>query len=377
MSLELNISAYNSIERISEIKSHFGAKKILLVTGRSSYKACGAKDIIEKNLSPNEYIRFSNFEVNPKLEDGIRGTQLAKEANVGLVLAIGGGSVIDMAKMIKGFLGSPNEAENLIRGKKSVIDINIPLIAVPTTAGSGSEATHFAVVYIGKDKFSLAASCLLPNMVVLDGSLLKSASSYQKAINGLDALAQAIEGCWAVSSTQECRDYAFEAIKLLVTHLPKIINSNNEIDLQNVMLASNLAGKTINIAKSTAPHAFSYAFTSYHNIPHGHAVWLTLPEIFSLHNSAKENNITDPRGAEYFHDVMSQLKDVLGIKNDRNCASYLRKFMNDLGVEPDMSKLGVMSNEQRKFVASRVNLERFANNPMVIEKSEIIQIFHL
>lgn len=371
------ISGYGAFNSINEIVDQFEARKILLVTGRRSYQACGAQATIEQNLSPDTYVRFSDFEVNPKLEDGKRGARLALEAQVDLVVAVGGGSAIDIAKLIKALLTEPEDAEALVRGDIPLEANGIPLVAIPTTAGSGSEATHFAVVYIGKNKYSLASPSLLPSRTVLDGSLLKSASPYQKAVNGLDALAQAIEGCWAANSTDQSREYSLDAIRLIVAHLPAIVNSNNEADLQNMMRASNLAGQSINISKTTAPHAFSYAFTSYHDIPHGHAVWLTLPEIFAIHATAANDKVSDPRGVEHFKSIMQQLVSALGIDSASDSAAFLRNFMQKLGIEGDMRKMKIEDPEQRKFLSAQVNAQRLANNPVIIDEGDIGRIFYL
>ncbi len=373
-----HIVGFGTFDQIGKINAQFAPKKIMLVTGRGSYAACGAKEIIGNNFSPNEYIQFNDFEINPKLSDAQRGTELARANNIDLILAIGGGSVIDIAKLIKAlYTANPNKAESIARGETAMSDPNIPLVAVPTTAGSGSEATHFAVVYIGKDKFSLADQALLPNMTILDGKLLQSASAYQKAINGLDALAQSIEGCWAVGSTDESQAYGFKGIELLMTNLSKILTTNDEESLQNVMLASNLAGKTINISKTTAAHAFSYAFTGYHDVPHGHAVWLTLPEIFAIHLEGNCETVNDPRGLEHVSSTLRHLTKLLGIQNTQTTGDFLRKFLVRLGVEPDMQKMGAITNEQRSFIPLQVNLQRLDNNPFILGKKEISRIFSI
>ena len=370
-------TGYGCLEHIGDLLEGYQPGKVLLVTGQASYEACGARAVIEQQLPDDSYIHFSDFGVNPKLEDGERGVRLAKDAGIDLILAIGGGSAIDMAKMIKAIYNDPETAADIVRGEKEIVDAGIPMIVVPTTAGSGSEATHFAVAYIGKKKYSLAAASLLPNAVLLDGSLLKSASPYQRAINGLDALAQAIEGCWAVGSTEENQKYSLKSIELLMNYLPDIVKGNDADSLQNVMLAANLAGKSINISKTTAPHAFSYAFTSYYDVPHGHAVWLTLPAVFGIHVLAEESDISDPRGIEYFQSIMKKLGSALGIPENTNGTSYLREFLAALDVEGDMTKLGVKDAQQRQFLANQVNLQRLANNPVTIGDKEIDLIFSL
>ena len=164
-------------------------------------------------------------------------------------------------KVNKAFFKNSGSEERLARGLISLDDPEIPLIAIPTTAGSGSEATHFAVVYIDEEKFSLASDFLLPEAVILDGNLISSGSKYQKTCNALDALSQAIESAWAAGSTEKSRQFAFEAISACWRLIPKVLQTekHNVADLQAMIVASNQAGRAINISKTTAAHAWSYA----------------------------------------------------------------------------------------------------------------------
>ena len=374
--VQKNFSEFNSLNEISLLKEHYQAKHILLITGKESFTLCGARKIIETQLNIEEVTMFNEFSVNPKIEDCVFGAELAVDNNVDLILAIGGGSVLDMAKLIKAFIPSPQEAKSIAQGRKPVQATNIPLIAVPTTAGSGSEATHFAVVYVNRGKLSLASPYLLPDKVILDASLLKSANAYQRAINGLDALAQAIEGCWAVNSTAETRHLSLKAIQLLIKHLPCAIENNNVNDLQNIQYAANLAGKVINSTKTTAPHAFSYAFTSYHNVPHGHAVWLTLPAIFEIHMDAASADIIDKRGRKHLKPLMKSLAKALNIDSKRPKDS-LQAFMRVIGVEPSMEVMGINTNIRKSFAANQVNIERLSNNPVSITDKQIASIFNI
>ena len=374
--LPTSIAKYHSVDQLSNIVSRYKARKILFVTGKHSFEMCGAKSFIESTFHTDDYFVFNDFSVNPKLEDSIKGARLALQHQIDIIVAIGGGSVMDIAKLIKAFIPSIENAEAIAKSEMPVINTTIPLIAVPTTAGSGSEATHFAVVYIGKQKFSLADQCLLPDAAILDGTLLYSASPYQKAINGLDALAQAIEGCWAVKSTSETRIKSILAIQLLMAHLPSAINQNSMEDLQKIMYAAHLAGQVINVTKTTAPHAFSYSFTSNQGIPHGHAVWLTLPTIFELHLNAREDQIIDPRGPDHLYQVMNRLVEALSIKGGLP-EVYLKAFMKKIGVEPEMKMLGVNTIEDRLFASKQVNRERLKNNPMRFSKQNIAKIFYL
>ena len=114
-----------------------------------------------------------------------------------------------------------------------------------------------------------------------------------------------------------------------------------------MMEASNLAGKAINISKTTAAHAWSYAITSHHGVPHGHAVWLTLPRIFQIHSMASANQVTDPRGKEHFTTIITRLMDMLDIASPEGSASHLKSYLKAVNVESDIAKIGASTAKQR------------------------------
>jgi alcohol dehydrogenase class IV len=372
------LTGIGALSQLSEIRAQFKAKKVMLVTGKASYSASGAKSIVDTALQDDTIIQFSDFDVNPKIEDAERGVALALEAGVDLVVGVGGGSVMDMAKLIKAFYSAPDKTKELARGELTMTDPGIPMILVPTTAGSGSEATHFAVVYIGLDKYSLASQLLLPDAVILDGSLIASATHYQKACNGLDALAQAIESAWAAGSTEQSREYSFGAVSLCAKYLKDVLVSNPTHDaLQGMMEASNLAGKAINISKTTAAHAWSYAITSHYNVPHGHAVWLTLPSIFEMHATASPSDVTDPRGIAHFNGIMERLMNIWGISAATDSARHLKSYLQEISVESDITNMGADTTSKREFLSKQVNMQRMSNNPVGLTHEQISQIFDL
>lgn len=372
------VSGIGSLSQLSAMRAKFKAKTVLLVTGKMSYRESGAQSIIEAALRDDIVVRFSDFAVNPRLEDAERGVALAKEAGVDLIVAVGGGSVIDMAKLIKALYSAPERAKELAKGELEMKDPGIPMLLIPTTAGSGSEATHFAVVYIGHDKYSLASELLLPDGVILDGSLIASVSHYQMACNGLDALAQAIESAWAVGSTEQSREYSFRATSLCAKYLKEVLVPAASTDaFQGLMEAANLAGKAINISKTTSAHAWSYAITSHYSIPHGHAVWLTLPRIFQIHATASSSMVTDPRGTEHLNSIMKRLMNILGVVSPEGIASYLKSYLQSINIETDLSKIGVSTKKQREFLSQQVNMQRMENNPVGLTGEHVNQIFEL
>jgi len=372
------ISGIGSFGDFEKLKKLYTGKNILLVTGKGSYSACGVESVLDFALKNDNVLKFSDFGVNPKIEDAERGAALARNSDINLIIAVGGGSVIDMAKLIKAFYSTPKLSRELAQGFATMSDPKIPLIVAPTTAGSGSEATHFAVVYIGLEKYSLASTLLLPEIVILDGTLTSTCSAYQKACNGLDALSQAIESAWAAGSTKESRAYSFEAVKLCVKYLKTVIESGAQnTALQGMLEAANLAGQAINISKTTAAHAWSYGITSLHNVPHGHAVWLTLPKIFQLHLDAAAGRVTDPRGLQHLKIIMKDLTTALSIPPSENVAEHLNKYLSSINVETEMSNIGANTKKLRKILSEKVNMQRMSNNPIRLDSNDIAYIFDL
>src|SRR3989344_1935280 len=253
---------------------------IFLVTGKKSYFESGAQEVLEHILHSYQVTYFSDFSVNPQLEDVIKGTSLFRKTNSDLVIAVGGGSVIDIAKSINFLAAQQGAPEDYITKKQTAQIKPKSFVAIPTTAGTGSEATHFAVVYIQKTKYSLAhEEWMLPDYVFLDPTLTYNLPRYITASTGIDVLCQAVESYWSTQSTEESKGYAREAIGMVLNNLVEAVNNPSLQSREAMLLAANLAGKAINISKTTACHSVSYPMTSYFGVSHGHACALTLAEM--------------------------------------------------------------------------------------------------
>lgn len=141
---------------------------------------------------------FQGFSSNPKYEDVLRGVEAFRAENCDAVVAVGGGSSLDVGKCIKLFARMDPEQDCLAQPLQ---ENGVPLAAVPTTAGTGSESTHFAVVYVNGEKRSVASTAALPDLAILDADALDTLPLYQKKCTLLDALCQGIESAWSVRST--------------------------------------------------------------------------------------------------------------------------------------------------------------------------------
>ena len=371
------ISGIGSISKLREALLDKKVKNLLLVTGKNSFRSSGGEKALRPLFDIFKVIRFKDFEVNPKFEDALKGVSIARENKIDAVVSIGGGSVIDIAKLILVFFEPHQNPKNIVKGLQKPINPKIPHFSIPTTAGTGSESTHFAVVYLNKNKYSVSANFLTPYMAILDGELIISNSRKQKAYNGLDALAQAIESHWATGSTEESRSYSRKAIPILYNSLTKVVSGDVEKkDYQNFIFAANLAGKAINISKTTAPHAFSYKLTSKYGIPHGHAVWLTLPKIFEIHLNTYDTKKLNLGSCEEFREILNEILSLLGI-NKNIILIELQKFLKNLDLEFSMENLGASTKAARREIAEGVNLERLKNNPVTFSEEDIHNIFNL
>ena len=352
-----------SVESLNEILSSHEPNRIFLVTGKKSYSFCGAEKSFEETLKRYGVFRFHDFEENPKIEDVERGMNLFREFNPDLVMGIGGGSVLDMAKLLNILSPQPNSPKEYILKNKEIDIKGKPLVLIPTTSGTGSEATHFAVVYIDKEKHSLAHELMLPNYSIVDSQFTHNLPRKITASTGMDALSQSIESYWAVDSTEESMEYSRQAIKLIMGNLEIAANNPSDESRLAMAKAAHLAGKAINITKTTAPHALSYAFTSYFGVPHGHAVGLTLGEILVYNALVTEKDVADKRGVGYVQKVMYQLNGFLGTSNTDSSREKIKNLMNSIGLETNLSNLGIKNENDIDLITNSVNAERLNNNP--------------
>ncbi len=359
---------YQQGELVSFVKD-FSPSKIFLVRANKSFEVSGAKLFIENLIGTAEITSFHNFSVNPKIEDLQKGIEIFREGDFDLIIAIGGGSVLDMAKLISVLSHQHSELANLITGNAQIAEHKTPLLAIPTTAGTGSEATMFSVVYIDNMKYSVSSPSILPNSVYLSPYFLKTASPYLAACTGLDAFCQAVESIWSVNATEESESYGLKAIELIWNNLHSAAVLSDALAMEQMLEASFLAGKAINITKTTAPHAISYAFTTYYNIPHGHAVALSLPFFFVFNYALTNQNCTDPRGVE---SVKMRIDKVLNLINADIETAYavLDNFFRKVGITINLSEL--IKDFDPSLIAENINVERLGNNPRRVSKDNVL-----
>ena len=364
-------TGYNSYKKIYDILDKYSPKKIFLVTGKKSYFLSGAKKLLSEFVNGYEHIRFYDFETNPKLKDLINGINIFNREKCDIIIGIGGGSVMDIAKSISILATQRGDLEEFIKGKLPLKKREILSIMIPTTAGTGSESTHFCVIYINKTKYSLAHHSLFPDFVILDPIFTEILSPYITACTSMDALCQAIESFWSTNSTEESRIYSKQAIELIMPTIIKNVNNPDKKSREKMLIASNLAGKAINIAKTTAAHSVSYPITSHFNIPHGHAVALTLPYFIEFNNGISLENLQDSRGIKFVKNRMSEIFTMLKVKTAAEAKNKLLRIMKEIKLETKISKLGINRNNIDIIIENGFNPQRVKNNPRIITEIDL------
>lgn len=178
----------------------------------------------------------------------------------------------------------------------------------------------------------------MPEYAILDSQFVENNPKYLKACTAMDTFCHAIESYWAKKSTAISRSYAKEAMILCKNNIEKYVNSNDEVVANNMLKASNLAGKAINISRTTAAHALSYKITSEYGIPHGHAVSLTIVKLIEM--NSKE--------CQYAKDIYN----IIGFKNS---VEYFENLFKNIGLETSLEELGITDIQT---IVDSINIER-------------------
>lgn len=335
------IRGRGSLKRLPEMMEKTGIRTPLIVGGK--VLTAGMMRNVPEMLS---FAVFSGYHANPDLDDAKEGLKLYQHFRCDGLISIGGGSCIDTAKAIK---------EQLIHD----VGVVVPQIAIPGTAGTGSEATQTAVVYINGMKKSLSRQELLPDGVILDADLLDTLPVYHKKSSTLDALSQGIESYWSRSATDDSKVHAFLAILGVLDNLKGYLAGDSHA-AEEMLDASFQSGKAINMTRTTAAHAMSYRLTKTLGIAHGHACMLTLPVLWEImQESGKMNTLLD--------DLSSKIR----MGDSRMVPKLLRGIMYDL----DMVIPPVPDEETLQDLADSVNPERMSNHPLSMSSEEIKNVY--
>ena len=330
---------------------------ILIVTGKNSFKDSGAEIFFNKISSKYNMTIYSKTEKTPSFKEISRLFIKYEQSNFDLIVAYGGGSVIDFSKLVALFKNNIPLFKNNFQNSADIIN-TIPIIAIPTTAGSGAESTKFAVMYRENIKSSVLNKRILPKYAILDPKTTFSLSKHQIACSAIDAVCQSIESLWAKNKNRESELYALKSLSLIYPNISRIYENNENI--RSLLLeGSNLSGKAINISRTTAPHAMSYYLTAFHDIPHGEAVAINIEPFIKMNfESIREK-------------IKVKLFEIFRVSTKNEFIRSIKLLKLKLGLKSDLSKL---RNLNIDTYSTFINIERLKNNPIELTTNDILNL---
>jgi alcohol dehydrogenase len=351
-----------------------GFSRPLIVTDPGIY-SLGLCDPLLKKLDEESltYIVYKDVVANPTFDCINEAFAMAKKNNCDSIIAIGGGSSMDVGKAVGALMSNPKKSLSKMRGILKVRKRLPLLIAIPTTAGTGSEATLAAVVVNSKthEKFAIEDPKLIPAVAVLDSSLLKKLPKKIISSTGMDALTHAVESYIGHSLTKKTRSYAIEAVRLISDNLYAFYsNPEDEAPRSNMQRAAYLAGVSFTRSYVGYVHAIAHSLGGEYNVPHGLANAIILPYVLKAYGVKAEK-------------ALARLSDAITLT--KSGASTHEKAVAFIAWIEDMNeKMGIPKSfdhlikpEDISLLAARANKEANPLYPVPKEmnKNELIEIY--
>jgi len=354
-----------SLSKIGEVVSQYG-KRVFLITMSDFATKYGYTEYILDKISEKEvplYL-YDEVEVSPT-ESGLRKvTEIFSDSGCDIILAFGGGSVIDAAKAVslKAKLGG-NIADYYY---PNVIDKEVyPIIAVPTTCGTGSEVTKYAIITddsTGKKK-TILGDPLIPEIALLDADTLKPLPQNLIASTGCDVLCHAIESFLGKKHTPFSDLYSAEASRIAFANITKAYEGDEDAK-ESMLYAACMGGAAINTTGTTAAHALGYYLSSKYHIPHGVATIMFLPHILTYEMTS-------------IKDRLEELARLSGFDNS-NTEYFVKKLywtLGQIGMAKGLGTFIIKEEEIDKIVQEGLSFTRnLENNPVELDEKALSEI---
>ena len=332
---------YNNENFIKEFKDlilKLNPAKILFVCSMDYDRYGYRKALDELNV---QSVAFTGFEPCPEVSSVQNGVKIFTQNDCDLIVAVGGGSAIDVAKAIKLFSES-----------------DVEILAVPTTAGTGAEVTRFSVLYSNGDKDSVRSWDIIPEYQIFDYTTLESLPYIQRVVTGLDAFTHAVEAYWSKDATDESRAYSADALRLFNDNFDQYL-ADDKRSYEPMMKCSELAGRAINIAQTTACHAFSYKLHKLKGFYHGQAVAVCLVYIWKYMLEQNSDDVA-------LEMLLAETEIVSGYTPEK-----FEELLFKLCLLDDLT----MTAEQFDETVNGVNVNRLLNHPVAFTDGDIKNIY--
>ncbi|MFP7493459.1 iron-containing alcohol dehydrogenase [Terribacillus saccharophilus] len=368
------ITGSGSIATIGEQARKFDAKHVVIVTD-SIIKQTGLLDNIITPLS-NENISYSVIDKvipEPPFENLEEMNSELGSDNPDLLIGVGGGSALDITKLLSVMLTNKEDVRNFI-GTDMIKNRGIPFILVPTTAGTGSEVTANAIFTDIRDnvKKGIVSPYLLPNAAIIDATLTLSVPAKVTAATGMDALVHAVESYTAIKAGELTDGIALQAIKLISRSLrTAVYDGNNLRAREDMAMGSLLAGISLGNAGVGAVHALAYPLGGKFKVPHGVANSLLLPYVM------KYNVISNLTKFKEVALAMGENVEHLSLRDAAEQAVHaLAKLSEDVGIPASLKEVGVKETDLSNLAEEASKIDRLlSNNPRKLTKTDIENIY--
>lgn len=323
-----------SVKKVPELLEKLKIKNVLIVTDGTLMKLGLLENLIkELGINGCKYTVFDKTVPDPTIENVEEALKLYHQYNCKAIIAFGGGSPMDCAKAVGARVSRPNKPVSKMKGVLKVI-FKIPtLIAIPTTAGTGSEVTLAAVISNSEthEKYPINDFCLIPHYAVLDPELTLKLPAHITAATGMDAMTHAVESYIGRSNTIETRKAALEAITLIHQNLLKAYDSPGDLSARAGMLkGSFLAGVAFTRAYVGYVHAIAHTIGGFYGYPHGLANAIIMPHVLEFYGTAASNrlaeladhigvsngNLTNSQKANAFVEYLKGMNKKMGIQSN-------------------------------------------------------------
>ena len=355
MLLYVPTKVYSETECVKNHAKELGSfgKKAMLVTGKHSARKSGAMQDVEEALKQENIscVIFDEIEENPSIETVMRAREFGIQEKVDFIIGIGGGSPLDASKAIAMMIANPTLTEEVLY--ESLELENLPVVCVPTTCGTGSEVTPYAILTIHKQRTKKSISHrIYPNLALLDAKYLKSMSREGLVNTSVDALAHLIESYLNTNSNELNRIYSREGLCMWAEFKDRLKeNCITEDDYVKMLHASMVAGMAITHTGTSLPHGLSYAVTYESGVPHGKAVGMFLGGFIEGYQDKED---------------VAEVLGLLGFESASDFRVYMRELLGVVEVSEELMK----ANAQGLLE----NPAKLKNYPFEITEKELMEM---
>lgn len=315
---------------------------------------------------------FTETEGNPSTDTVVKATEGFKKSKADFIVAFGGGSPLDVAKAVAVLA---TYGGNIVdyEGAGKVMGPVVPMIAIPTTAGTGSEVTAFSVItdHSRNYKLTVVSNYLLPAYVILDPDLIATVPANTAAACGIDAMVHALEAYISKAASPFSDIFAREALRLIGGSIRDYVaDRSNPAACESMMVGSLFAGIAFSHARLGNVHAMSHPVSAYFDVPHGVANAILLPTVVDFNKDA-----ADPEKYRYIYGCIS--KDMgadINFTPDM-LATEIRMLNYELGILPTLSDIGVTSDKFEQMADDAMKSGNIQCNPQFTMKNDILKLY--